>query len=145
VNRELPEPTIVRELAESVCQRVTRRAIRALQAMTDCRVSGDDSGLENTWDEICVQVQSEHSYAWDAFEQTIEAMLAGFLDELPTFERDAVWLQTRQGADWDCTDADRRDANPVSNCDLVSYLIDEYVYAEADRWSNAQIKRYLDR
>ena len=145
MERRLSESVIVRELAESVCRRVARRAIRALQGMTGHLLSGDGSGLRNAWDEICVQVQFEESVYWDAYEQTVEATVAGFVDELPDFECDAVWLQTRAADDWDGKDEGRRDPYPVIRSDVVAHIVEQYLYYEADRWSNPQIKQYLDR
>src|SRR5688572_27561288 len=123
MERRLSETVIVRELAESVCRRVARRAIRALQGMSGQLLSGDGSCLRNTWDEICVQVQYEYSVYWDAYEQTLETTVAGFVDELPAFERDAVWLQTRPGEDWDCDAEVRRDTYPVSRSDVVAHVV----------------------
>ena len=144
MNRKLSETTIVRELAESVCKRLSRRAIRALQELTDCRLSGDDSCLANTWDEICVQIQHEESFAWDAYEQTVRAIVTGDVEELPIFERDAVWLQTPEGGDWDCDDEDERVSNPVVLDDIVSYVIRDYIYAQAGDWTNPRIRQYID-
>ena len=53
--RKLDESVIVRDLARQVCRRVTQRTIDSLIKMKIC-LSGDDSELKNTWDEICVQV-----------------------------------------------------------------------------------------
>ena len=58
---DLSEWRIVRRLAEQVCQRITRRVIRSLRELVDGLQSGDDSGLTNAWEEICVQVQGEQS------------------------------------------------------------------------------------
>ena len=63
------ETRIVQALAESVCQHVSDKTIRALQGMTDANMllSGDDSGLINVWEEICVQLQNEESFYWDTY------------------------------------------------------------------------------
>jgi len=47
---------VVRELARTAMDRVTKGVVRSLQGMTDL-LSGDDSELRTTWGEICVQVQ----------------------------------------------------------------------------------------
>ena len=107
-------------------------------------MSGDDSCLANTWDEICVQIQHEESFAWDAYEQTVRAIVAGDVEELPIFERDAVWLQTPEGGDWDCDDEDERVSNPVVLDDIVSYVIRDYIYAQAGDWTNPRIRQYID-
>lgn len=137
----LSEISIVRQLAESVCRCLSRRVVLALQRMTDDRLSGDDSCLQNTWDEICVQVQHEHSFAWDAYDQTVRALVAGEVESLADFEREAVWLQTPQGVEWDCDDGHSH--NPVFNDDIVEYIISD-VYTQADNWSNPRIRKYID-
>jgi hypothetical protein len=65
------------------------------------------------------------------------------VEDLPLFERDAVWLQTPEGSDWECEDEDERVANPVVLDDVVSYIIRDYVYAQADNWTNPRIRQYI--
>jgi hypothetical protein len=57
----MSESAIVREVAEKAARRITRKVIATLQQMTD-RLSGDDSELKTTWDEICAQLQYEKSF-----------------------------------------------------------------------------------
>src|SRR6187200_1466408 len=42
-------------------------------------LSGDDSGLKNTWEEICIQVQGEESIHWDVYSDAIRNFIT---DEL---------------------------------------------------------------
>jgi hypothetical protein len=143
--RPLSESSIVRDLAESVCRRITRRVLRSLQGMTDTHLSGDDSGLANVWDELCVQIQYEQSVYWDAYDQTVTSLIADEFVKLPAHEREAVWLQSSQGVDWSCDDEADREPAPVNDPDAVHHIVNEFVYAEAGRWSNSQIRDYLDR
>jgi hypothetical protein len=145
MSKRLSQTQIVHDLADCTAKRVTRRAILALRRMTDYLGSGDDSELKNTWEEICVQVQFEQSVMWDAYEQTMCAFLAGEVELLRTHEREALWLQTPQGEDWDCEDNTDRDPYPVFNDDIVRYLLQAHLLAEAGRWSNPRIRVYLDR
>jgi hypothetical protein len=55
MTQALSESRIVRNLAEQVCLRISRRVIKALQQLTNGPQSGDDSCLANAWDELCVQ------------------------------------------------------------------------------------------
>lgn len=142
--KKLSEIAIARQLAEHTAERITRRVIAALQRLTDCQLSGDDSSLENTWDEICVQVQYEESYAWDVYLETVKAILGGDVEDLAAHEREALWLQTEQGSDWDCEDDENREPYPVLNDDIVEYLLNDYVLAAAGRWSNPRIRAYLE-
>ena len=143
--RKLSETAVVRQLADHVAHGLTRRTIAALQGMTDHLNSGEDSGLKSVWDEICVQVQGEESVVWDAYEQTVRALLTAEVAELPAHEREALWLQTEPALDWNWEEADARAAYPVNPEDVVEHLWREYLLPEAGRWSNARIRAFQDR
>src|ERR1035437_3604814 len=140
----LSESAIVRAVAHEAAQRIGRKVIADLQAMKDT-MSGDDSELKTTWDEICVQVQDEESFYWDAYDQTVRSTVRVYVAALPQHERDALWLQTDAGSDWDCDEPESREASPVSEDDIIDYLVREVVYAEAGRWSNARIRAFNER
>jgi hypothetical protein len=67
----LSESVVVGALAEGVGQRITRKVIPTLQALT-VTLSGDDSGLETVWDEICAQVQTDESVFWNVYDKTVQ-------------------------------------------------------------------------
>jgi hypothetical protein len=140
----LSESLIVSRTAEVACQRVSSRAIRTLQKMTEGLQSGDDSGLTNAWEELCVQIQYEQSFYWDAYEGTVRQVLAQEVEKLPVYECEAIWLQTPEGKDWDAEDEESRDRYPVVEDEIVEYLKDEYVYSAAGKWSNERIRKYLE-
>ena len=117
-----------------------------MQAITgEALVLGDESGLQNTWDEICVQIQSEKSFGWAFYEQTVLACVQADVDELPRHEREAIWLQTSPGLNWEDDEDVEAESCPVDHSEIVDYLLAEYVYAGADAWTNARIRKYLDR
>ena len=140
----LSESGIVLAVAETAAQRITRKVIAHLRGMHDT-TSGDDSELKTTWDEICVQMQDEPSCYWDAYDDTVQGIVRGYVTELPKHEREAIWLQTDAGSDWDYEEPEDREPQPVCDDDIVDYLAQEYVYKEAGRWSNARIRAYFDR
>ncbi len=39
--------------------------------MRDCLLSGDDTDLVSVWEEICIQVQGQESFDWDAYDYTV--------------------------------------------------------------------------
>ena len=45
-----------RQLARRLCRKISIKVVRSFQKM-HVMMSGDDTPLKNTWDEICVQVQ----------------------------------------------------------------------------------------
>lgn len=140
---ELSEGGIVRELAERACRRITRRVIRSLRETKTGMLSGDDSGLTNAWEEICVQVQGEEAIFWDMFDQMIRTMVAAEIIRLPEYKRASIWLQTPQGEEWDMKDEDKREKSAVAENDIIDYFTIHYVYSAASDWSNPRIRKYL--
>lgn len=143
--RYLSESRISRELGEALSKRLVNACIRDLQRMgSEMLLSGDSSGLRNTWDEICVQQQREYSCFWRTYLMTIEACIDAHLEDLQLFELDALWLKTNEYDDWECELEGERDAYPVNRCHVLKYLQNE-VLNEANNWSNERISRYLKR
>ena len=143
MTQKLSEATIVGTLADHAARSVTRKAVAALQKRTET-TSGCDSGLKTVWDEIFVQVQYEESVLWDAYDETVRAFLEAYVKELAQHEREAIWLQTDAGRDWDCEEPEQRESYPVLDDDIVDYLVRQ-LYPEAGRWSNARIRAFIDR
>ncbi|EMS31165.1 hypothetical protein C943_02312 [Mariniradius saccharolyticus AK6] len=79
------ESQIVTYFAEKIKNEIVRKCIRDLQR---CKVtlSGQDSGLINVWEEICVQIQGEYSFYWDSYEETVELFLQPYLEKLNQYE-----------------------------------------------------------
>lgn len=142
--RRLSEHRIARDLASALKNRIVGACIRDLQRMREHLLSGDDSGLANIWDEICVQEQQERSFSWKAYEETMDALVGYRVSELRPYELDALWLLTPQGDEWDCEPDDMRDGYPVVQQEVEDHLMVELLTA-ASNWSNARISRYLDR
>lgn len=54
------EDQINETLLASLKEDLVRQTIKSLEEMCgDCLLSGEDSGLKNVWEEVCVQVQDE--------------------------------------------------------------------------------------
>jgi hypothetical protein len=145
MTQALSESTIVRNLAEQVCLRISRRVIKALQQLKNGLLSGDDSCLANAWDELCVQIQGEHSFQWDAYEMTVEQFVTSEVALLLPHELDAVWLQTPAGESWDKEDEEDREPDPVLADDVLGYIASEYIFCQADNWTNPRIRQYMER
>lgn len=123
---------------------MTRRIIKQLRSMDQAMLSGDDSGLKNSWEEVCAQVQGEQSYFWDAYEDTIRQFLEDEVSRLPLHERRAVWLQTENGMAYLDLEEEDSGSVPYSVDDIVQYMLDEYVLPAAVEYSNPRIRKYLD-
>ena len=73
---------IVLSLASDAGSRLAREAQRSLHSLRDGLHSGEDSGLETTWEEICVQVQGgEMSIHWDTYEHVARATCGQLLEK----------------------------------------------------------------
>jgi hypothetical protein len=134
---------IANQVAEENAQRICRKVIRQFQKMPAV-MSGEDSGLDNVWDEICVQQQIEESYNWRSYEEMIEALVECEVEDLKSHEQSALWFQTTEFMEWE-TDQDEVDGSdypPVCNTDIVLYLIGDYIFREANNWSNQRIKNF---
>jgi len=139
------DENLVKKFAQEIAERVSRKIVLTLQKITST-LSGDDSELNNAWDEICVQVQHEDSFFWDAYDETVRSVSASFIEKLQTHEQLALWFQTDQGWDWNCDHGDDSDVQPpVLVDDIVEYVVQEYVYSKADTWTNERIRTYLKR
>ena len=143
-----PEDRIVRDLAATICKRIAWQTRMALTKMTNCRLSGDDSPLKNTWEEICVQMQGAGSVCWSAYEATINALITGYVGELKRFELEAIWLQTDDALDQMDEEVERNrlseDRPGVNDGSVVDYIRKDYVLSSASDWSNSRIRKYID-
>lgn len=101
--------------------------------------------MSSVWDEICVQVQYEESFQWDAYEQTMRAFVEASIEDLAQFEREAIWLQTEAALEWEVKEAQERDPYPVYVGDIVDFVMQEHLLPKAGRWNNARIRAFIDR
>jgi hypothetical protein len=140
----LTETSIVRATAEDAATRVTRKVVRALQKMKHT-LSGDDSELKTTWDEICAQVQCEESFFWDTYEATVRDLVAAYTS--PSCNSTSGRLFGYRPMRVAIGNARIQGSPRLTRCSttIVDYLIHQYVYAEAGRWSNARIRAFIER
>ena len=138
-----PRDLIISRIADRECQRISRKVVRCLQRMTKGMQSGDDSGLRNVWDEGCVQVQGEHSVMWDVYLETIRDMITGHLANLDGAVKQAIWLQTNSGMEWDPDDED----NDIFYADdeIADYILSDYLLFSAADWTNGRIEKFKER
>lgn len=131
--------------AKQLENKIVSRTISQLRNITDT-LSGDDSGLVNTWDEICVQAQGVESFYGSMYDQTCEAIIENFVEELSFNERQVLWINTPSGyAWWDkhADDCDWEKSFCIDNDDIVQ-MIFESLSEKAASYSNKRIRKYLD-
>jgi len=143
-----PEDYIVSELAEVVCKRIAWQTRMALTKLADCRLSGEDSPLKNSWEEICVQCQGRKSIFWPAYEDTIRGFIRIFLKKLLRFEIEAIWLQAADACD--LTDEELERINKpgkrpaINESSIEEHMFNNYILSLACDWSNKRIRKHID-
>jgi len=147
---------LIREYAAAAAERICDAARDELISIRDT-LSEDDRGLENAWEEICVQVQGEQSFFWDAYTAAMQDAVQGALYKLSERDQVALWLQTDEGRDWHSEQ--ERDEERLSRSGRVSlepepfpidlelisnYVVDEYLTRAAENFTNLNIECYLE-
>lgn len=135
----MTEWEIVSALAEQAQNRVLRKAIRELQTMRNGLQSGEDSGLTNTWDEICVQERCGRSIFWNLYDEVARGILTGLFLALPAVESAALWRKVHSALMDEDDDVD--DVLYIGA--VIDHLTSE-LYGRADEWTNARIRHYLE-
>ena len=113
------ERSIAHSWATQLGSKVVKSGVAALKRKdTEQILSGEDSGLKNVWDEICVQVQSEESVFWGTYLETVEGILLGLVEALNRAERLALWAETDEGWDYVYDHRDDEDGcnDPLKSC-----------------------------
>ena len=149
------QESLIEEYAKAAGERVCLQAINVLEAITST-LSGDDSPLENAWEEICAQAQGEESFFWDAYQETMHSTVIGILEQLPHRDQVALWLQTEEGWDWhwdeefveEQSPRSERGKNtpqvPLNYDDIARYIVSQFLMQAAEKFSNWNIETYLD-
>lgn len=100
--------------------------------------SGNDSGLKNVWEEVCVQVQGEQSYYWDAYLVTINNFI---LDELSKQPAPVIDLLNYVGS-FDLYDGKDEDFELLNEYGVQE--ISKKLLLEAEFYTNDYISAFLE-
>lgn len=138
---------MMREYADAAAERVCAEVIEAMKGYNE-GLSGKDSGLANAWEEICVQVQGEHSAFWNVYLETMHPHVVSAVEALPERDRRALWLQTDTGSEWFeegvPVDADgHRDCSIPYDLNHVMEYVSDRILNRAEDFSNPNIERFL--
>lgn len=127
--------------AQERVSKVVSQIIRKLQSFK-ITLSGEDSGLENTWEEICVQIQHEYAYQWELYEDTVLDLIEEEVNKMPTNEQLAIWLQTESSYSYDEEEDNLElEYDPTEVC----HHIKSRLFQKAGEWSNKRIRKYLEK
>lgn len=146
--------SLIRQYANVVADKVCDGVIEDLKQITTT-LSGDDSGLRNTWEEICVQVQGEESFFWDAYQTVMHDAILGALMTVEQRDLASLWLQSEEGWSWSWdmenedpaigNDAAKAEATeiPFDQEEIAKYIIQEHLMVRAENYSNQRIATFL--
>lgn len=135
---------IISEIAREECENISKRVIKILQGMHEEMGSGEDTILKNVWEEICVQVQGEQSFTWEAYLECIRKIVSDELKLCSVQIEQAIWLQTQEGMDWECDNEDEEATVAYFDDDMIEYLLHDYILTSAADWTSNTIERYLE-
>ena len=109
----------------------------------DSLLSGDDSGLVNVWEEICVQVSGEETAFWDAYLTVIDDHIRGALSPMSKEARAVLWGMTDSGIDcYAHYGAGEEQSPPIFDEDIIEMLRDKLLSRAADD-DSPRVERYL--
>lgn len=148
--------TLIGEFADAAASIVCDKAIESLIAL-DITLSGDDSTLENAWEEICVQVQGEESFFWETYEAVMGDAVLGELENLSNPDLAALWLQTDEGLEWHGEKAWEEEHSPRNKRasldyesipfaldEIVQHIVSSYLRPAAENFTNPNIECFLE-
>nr|WP_315484131.1 hypothetical protein [uncultured Undibacterium sp.] len=139
------EQFVVAHFAEQLANETVERVIQILHSTKDGMTSGDDSGLQSFWEEICVQVQGEESSYFESQMSLIEHEIETQLKRLPRAELLALWLETIDGSIWRDENLEERDGHEIAQICLNDIVIEihEIVLNRATNFESDSINRFL--
>jgi len=135
------ERQLIRDVAETLGSQITDMVAEDLEKMLD-GLSGS-SGLANVWEEICVQMQGEHSFFWKTYLETIETLVVGHVEELPLAMQRVLSMGTDVGDDW-LDDPEEDGLVPIFAGDIAAMLTSD-VLTLAANFESPSIERYKAR
>lgn len=143
-----PAYRVISEHARALASRVALQVESDLQRVTEPMLSGDDTCLTSVWEEVCVQVQGEESYAWDAYVQLMLDQVLSRLQEVSRPELEMLWLRTESGWDWlwDVVNAEQGEAHPHPGIDqdaVAHWIVQDFVKPLAEEYDSSSVSRYL--
>lgn len=140
-----------RQMGDSLVRKCIRNLKKCKKDSGMC-LSGDD-GLENLWDEICVQVQGEQSMHWEAYLDYVTREIHRLAEaQFSQKDLEILWLQTDAFHSWwadasfpeEDQEAFLADGTPSKflQQDVEDYLLGELLSAAAN-YTNQRIEKYL--
>ncbi|WP_138994898.1 hypothetical protein [Larkinella sp. C7] len=103
-------------------------------------LSGEDSPLENCWDEVCAHWQGEEFLIWEPYRMTIEGVIEGCFDDLPHKTQLYINFAALVASDYR---TEEHDYEAIYEERILTFLYDK-VMELALKDTNPRIEAYLD-
>lgn len=145
---EHPLCRVIAEHANTLGSRLGQLVVSDLKKITEPLLSGDDTVLTSVWLEICVQVQGEESFFWDAYLQMMRDAALSRLMAASSAELEMLWMQTEAGWDWTwdvvhCGDEPPPPHPGVDDEAIAQWIIREFVIPAAEADDHNLIAQFL--
>ena len=139
----MSEYSILLEIRDYHANKICEKGIDIIKSLGhDSMLSGDDSGLENVWDEICVLVQSEQSNFREAYENTIEQIIKSIFKN--TDEEILKLISIMDDDEFELTvEKDFSYTKYQFNEDAACKIVKQKVLMEAGNYTNERIEKYI--
>lgn len=136
-NENWQHRAVVLQLAQNLCDRLTRRLIRRCQS--EAPGIGPDN-LRNLWEEICLAMRSDHPMS-EVYRQHMLERLTPMVAALPALEQQILWLLVNDEEDEAQAYPSRRPEQwPIDVSRIARYVCAEDVMYECVNYDNARIR-----
>lgn len=67
------------------------------------------------------------------------------VEKLDIVIKQAIWLQTKEGIEWEDDEDDEKHYNNLAICenDIIEYIISDFVLSTASNYTNSRIEKYI--
>ncbi len=128
-------------------RKVCNKLIRTLQGLKERYMQSNDTGLDNVWDEICVQVQFDYWIYWYAYEHTMAQLIKEAYNEIdPTISKFLSYMYDSRNEDSEYEDFEKvRFSEYTPSISSFVNLIFENLIDIAGDYRNKRIEDYLSK
>lgn len=140
---------VLSEQSDAIMEKLVKNLIRMFQKIkrnSGMMQSPEDSGLENLWDEICVQTQDEYSFYWETYVDYIKNVIDDEIEKMTLCQVLLIWFQTEEFFELSCDTEDEENNNDLTfyNPEAVRDYIFDKLLSESTDYHNARIEKYID-
>lgn len=137
---------IITDIAEIYCRDIENKVIQKMQNMKDEMQSGEDSVLQNLWEEFCVQIQEEESITWKHYIDLAYRFIEKKVGKLPHVYKRAIWLQTTEGKEWafDYEEDDEQEEIHYNEENINDHILNANILCKAASYTNKRIEKFKE-